>query len=148
MQEVSRPSLLVTSDRMNSYTYSCTVPFHLSDPAGILFFGHAFTLFHQGFEHFVTEHLKCPWKEWFQNPLWFVPIKHAEAEYMLPVHAGQECHLDMKLASFSNSSMTMQSVLRQKEVCCLIKTVHVFCDKKAQKKIAIPENVLSSLRKV
>lgn len=128
---------------MHSYTYSCAVPFHLSDPAGILFFGHAFTLFHQGFEHFVSNHLKCPWKDWFQNPQWFVPVKHAEAQYTLPIYAGQECQVDMTLATFSNTSMTMHSVIRQQEICCTIKTVHVFCDKNTKTKIAIPDNIRS-----
>ena len=67
-----------------SFYYPCFIPFHLADPAGILFFGHAFTLFHQAFEHFVIEKLECPWDLWFQNPEWIVPIKRAEAEYGSP----------------------------------------------------------------
>lgn len=123
----------------SSYQYPCFIPFHLADPAGIVFFGHAFTLFHQAFEHFILHHLKCPWTFWFQNPDWIVPIKHAEAEYLHPLQAGQNCQIELCIYSFSTSSFTLTSSIHQGQLCCTIKTVHVFCHRLTKQKIPIPQ---------
>lgn len=133
---------------MNSaYRYHCLVPFHLADPAGILFFGNAFTLFHQAFEHFILHQLTYPWKNWFQNPDWIVPIRQAEAQYLQPIFAGQECLIELAVSSTSHSSFTLTSTIHQNGVCCSIKTVHVFCDRMTKQKIPIPSFLLSSLQK-
>jgi acyl-CoA thioester hydrolase/1,4-dihydroxy-2-naphthoyl-CoA hydrolase len=132
---------------MNSaYRYHCFVPFHLADPAGVLFFGNAFTLVHQAFEHFVLHQLTCPWNSWFQNPEWIVPIRHAEAQYLQPIHAGQECQIELTMSSLSHSSFTLASTIHQHGICCVIKTVHVFCNRKTKQKMAIPSSLLSSLQ--
>jgi acyl-CoA thioesterase FadM len=129
-----------------TYRYQCFVPFHLADPAGILFFGHAFTLFHQAFEHFVLHQLQCPWDAWFQNPDWIVPIKKAEAQYHYPIQAGQECQISLSVASLSTSSFTLNSSIQQMQCCCSIQTVHVFCNRSTKQKMAIPDQLLSSLQ--
>ena len=124
-----------------SYTYSCLVPFHLADPAGIVFFGNVFTLMHQAFEHFVIHTLDCSWNQWFQNSEWIVPIRHAQADYHLPIHAGKPCTIELFVHSISTSSFTLESYIKQEgEICCSIKTIHVFCNRTTKKKIAIPEN--------
>jgi len=120
------------------YRYSCFVPFHLADPAGIVFFGHSFTLSHQAFEQFVLHHVGCSWKEWFQNPEWIVPICHAEAQYIQPIQAGEECHIELEISSVSTSSFTLTVTIQQNGLCCTIKTVHVFCNRETKQKMAIP----------
>lgn len=129
-----------------TYKYCCLVPFHLADPAGVLFFGNAFILFHQAFEHFVLHQLTCSWNIWFQNSDWIVPIRHAEAEYLQSICAGQECLIEIGLHSLSTSSFTLISTIQQDRICCSIKTVHVFCDRETKKKISIPSNLLSSFQ--
>lgn len=130
-----------------AYCYRCLVPFHLADPAGVLFFGNAFMLVHQAFEHFILCQLACPWKRWFQNPKWIVPIRHAEAQYVRPIQAGQECQIELAVSSVSNSSFTLSATIQQDGLCCSIKTVHVFCNRKTQQKMPIPHSLLSSLQK-
>ncbi len=124
------------------YRYSCLIPFHLSDPAGILFFGHVFTLAHQAFEHFVIHHLECPWTFWFQNPDWIVPIKQTEAHYFHPVQAGEECHIEISLTALSSSSFTLTSSFYQSHMCCTVKTIHVFCQRLTKQKTPIPPLLL------
>lgn len=128
------------------FSYSLFIPFHLSDGAGILFFGHVFALAHQGFEQFVMQQLKCPWENWFQNPDWCVPIKQAEANYLHPVRAGQECRLDIALESIGSTSFSIASSLFQGRHCCTVKTVHVFCHSQTKQKMPIPPFILNRLR--
>lgn len=130
----------------DSYRYCCLVPFHLADPAGIVFFGHSFTLFHQAFECFVLQQLKYPWNFWFQNPEWIVPIRYAEAQYLSPVQAGQECQIDLSISIISVSSFNMASSIQQNGKCCLLKTVHTFCRRSTKQKMPIPKDLLSCLK--
>jgi acyl-CoA thioesterase FadM len=129
-----------------SYFHSCFVPFHFADPAGILFFGHAFTLFHQAFESFVVHHLECPWAFWFQNQEWIVPIRLAEAEYLFPMRAGQDCQMELSVSTVATSSFTLMTFFHQDKLCCTVKTVHVFCNRLNKQKMTIPEKILSKLR--
>lgn len=130
----------------SAYRYHCLVPFHLADPAGVLFFGNAFTLVHQAFEYFVLHQLAYPWNSWFQNPEWIVPIRQAEAQYLQPIYAGQECQIELVVSSLSTSSFTLTSTIHQNDACCMIKTVHVFCNRKTKQKMPIPSILLSSLQ--
>lgn len=127
---------------LESSIYSCPVPFHLTDPGGKLFFGHTFSLFHQAFEHFVCHELHCTWNEWFQNPIWIVPIVHTEANYLSPIVAGKECKIEIALTKYTQSSFSLHAKLSQSTLCCTIQTVHVFCDPLTQTKIPIPSRFL------
>ena len=130
------------------YRYPYFIPFHLADPAGILFFGHVFTLVHQAFEHFVLHQLKYSWNEWFQHPEWIVPICHAEAQYRQPIRAGQECLIEIVVSDISHSSFTLTSTLYQSSLCCSVKTVHVFCHRISQQKLAIPSQLRTLLQQI
>jgi acyl-CoA thioesterase FadM len=128
------------------YRFPCFIPFHLADPAGILFFGHLFSLFHQAFEQFVIHQLECPWNLWFQNPEWIVPIKQTEAQYLSPLQAGQECLIELSVIAFSLSSFTLTaSFYQQQQLCCVAKTIHVFCNRLNKQKMPIPPTLLSQL---
>lgn len=127
--------------------YSCLLPFHLTDSAGILFFGHVFSLAHQAYEHFIIQQVGYPWQIWFQNPEWIVPIKHAEAHYLRPLLAGQECTIDILLTALSSSSFTLTaSFLQQQALACQVKTVHVFCNRSTQQKMSIPSDLALRLK--
>lgn len=117
------------------------IPFHLADPAGVLFFGHTFTLMHQAYEQFIINHLRYSWDEWFNNPLWIVPVRVAEAEYLQPILAGRDCELKLEITSTTPSSFTLTSTIYQNDLCCKMKTVHVFCNREIKKKISIPDDI-------
>jgi acyl-CoA thioesterase FadM len=68
-----------------------------------------------------------------------VPIKHAEAQYHHPLHAGEECQIELLVTGVSSSSFTLTSSFNQQNrCCCIVKTVHVFCNRLTKEKIAIP----------
>ena len=135
------------TDSSQTSHYTCFIPFHLTDTAGILFFGHVFTLAHQAFEHFVIHQLECPWSHWFQNPGWIVPIKHAEAQYFHPLHAGLECQIEILVTALTTSSFTLNSSFYQQNLCSVVKTVHVFCNHLTKQKMPIPQSILIPLQR-
>lgn len=128
------------------FEYDLFLSFHLADPAGILFFGHVFTLAHQIYEQFVYDHLSIEWKDWFYNGKWFIPIKHTEATYHKPLLAGDRCKIDVFIEEVKNSSFSLTYHFYQEQVlCCTVKTTHVFCDRLTQTKQIIPQSVAEQL---
>src|SRR5947208_826750 len=120
------------------YQKELFIPFHLADPAGVVFFGHAFTLAHQALEAFVQEELALPWAIWFQHEEWLAPIRHAEADYVKPLRVGLPCTVEIEIAVLGDSSATFHYTFYQEQVkCCSVKTVHVFCDRLISGKRAI-----------
>lgn len=129
------------------FCYSPFLSFELADPAGVLFFGHVFTLAHQAYEQFVIQELEIPWDEWFSNPEWGVPIKHAEATYHAPLFAGKLCTIDVQVEEVKHSSFSLLYSMYQEEVlCCMVKTVHVFCDSHTKLKQSIPSPIEGKLK--
>ena len=122
------------------------IPFHLVDAAGVLFFSHSFTLAHMAFEQFITENLDIPWACWFQNSEWVVPIKSAEADYLHPLLAGQICTIKIQVIEVRQSSFVLDYLVIQNAVeCCKMKTLHVFCNRPPNKKMAIPQVIKTQL---
>ena len=104
------------------FTSRLFIPFHLADPAGIVFFGHFFTLAHEVYEQWICEHLGLPWAAWFQNEKWIVPIKHAEASYQHPLYAGRYCNIMLEMTSITTSSFTLAFHIRDEDItCCRVK---------------------------
>lgn len=125
------------------------IPFHLVDAAGVLFFGHVFTIAHQIFECFVIEELDISWSDWFQNSTWVVPLKKAEADYQYPLKAGFVCTIELRIEEIRSSSFKVRQNFSQKNtLCCVVNTVHVFCDRSTGQKIAIPEVIYDKMHKI
>lgn len=126
---------------MNSpYTMTLFVPFSLTDQAGVVFFAHELSLFHNAYEHFIQDKLSISWQNWFQNEEWIVPIKHLDVDYLNPLYAGRNCDIEMAITSVSTSSFILNSTIKQdQKLCCKIESVHTFCQKSSGHKIPIPD---------
>lgn len=131
--------MLKTISTRPTIQYETFIPFHYADPAGIMFFAHAFSLAHLAYEHFVLEQLDLKWEEWFQNPKIKIPIKSTEATYIHPLYAGQVCTIHLTLLTIGKHSFSMHYNFNQKHLCCSVKTVHVFWDTGSQQKMRIPD---------
>lgn len=124
------------------FSYKTFSYFHLSDPAGILFFQRVFDLAHQALEQFVNE-TQLGWSNWFQHPDWAVPLVHCESHYQAPILSGRIIDIDLSLEKTTTSSLTFQYDIKQdSKVCCQVSTTHVFINKDTKNKIPIPEVVL------
>ncbi len=121
------------------------IPFHLGDPAGMLFFGQLFPLMHQAYEQCVIKKLGIAWTDWFQNEEWIVPIKQVEAKFFSPIYVGRTANSVIELAELKNSSFILNTHFHQSDLqCASIMSIHVFCDRQKLVKRDIPEAIRSA----
>ena len=125
-----------------SFTREVFIPFHLGDPAGILFFSHVFTLAHEAYEQFISQSFPISWDDWFKNPERIIPIKQAEANYSHPLVVGQPCLITLDVKEARTSSFSLEYKFIQNNIeCCTVKTLHIFCDGRTKLKQPLPEAI-------
>ncbi|PIS10540.1 MAG: acyl-CoA thioesterase [Bdellovibrio sp. CG10_big_fil_rev_8_21_14_0_10_47_8] len=119
--------------------------FRDADPAGILFFGHIFSLAHDAFEDFIQA-AGFTWDEWFRTDKYMVPIRHAESNYLKPFLPGQIYTVRASVAKISQSSFQMRYAFQQNQNAhAEVLMVHTFLDQKSKVKIPVPELVRQRL---
>lgn len=145
--------------------------FRHADPAGILFFANVFEIAHDIYEDFVA-HLGWTWEQWFQNPDWAVPIRHASCDFKRPMTASHSYHVSVFAERIGESSFTLKYIFTEPlhrnddnnrvhpdnpdntyndgdggaNVCCEVSIVHAFYDKKRRSKTAIPSEIRDRLQ--
>lgn len=125
---------------------SCS--FDQCDPAGIMFYGHVFFICHQTIEEFI-QHIGIPWDEWFNNRDLSVPVRHSEAEYLVPIRAGDKFKAILQLNKLGTSSLGFEVWLVNSEgaTCTKVRSVHVFINRMSGKKTNIPGSYEDRLRR-
>lgn len=123
------------------------IPFHLGDPAGILFFGHIFSLAHEVYEHFIIEKMDIPWNDWFNHAEYVIPLKHVEANFHLPIKVGAFYQVELLVKKIGTTSFTLlYHFFDADKLLCEVESVHIFCDKKNFQKIPLPLFFLQKLK--
>lgn len=135
----------------SSYKSQVTIKFHQADPAGIMFFGHVFTLAHDTYEGFVQA-CGFQWKDWFLDHKYLTPIRHTECDFLRPFRAGETYQIEAQVIEFSSSSFVMEYLFTQDSAKgaqkhALVKMVHTCLDQKTFRKTELPEAVRQSLSK-
>ena len=114
------------------------IPFHMADPAGIMFFGNIFALAHGTFEQWISEQ-EGGWSQWYTNPEWIAPIRKAEVDYFKPLRAGEVFEVSFTLKEVTDSSfVSLIEFIKAGECHARLETRQVFCDRKTIKKIPVP----------
>ena len=116
------------------------INFYDCDPAGILFYGNIFFFCHSAYEELIAS-FKFETNYW-QNEYFVTPIINTNAEYIKPFKYGDSVNVELVVTDLRNSSfeLSYKCLNQSNEVCALVKTVHVFVDKKSWKKVElIPE---------
>lgn len=122
------------------------ISFDLIDAAGVVFFGHLFTLSHHLFETGIVPLFNMSWKEWFNNGQWIAPIKHCEATYQKPLLGGQTYDILASVRHVGESSFSFAyNFSLNDEEHCTVTIVQVFCDRDLGKKIPIPSTIRQQL---
>lgn len=130
------------------YHYQTRIVFDECDPAGILFFGHIFSLAHRAFENFV-ESVGIAYKDWFASESWAVPIRHAEVEFLNPLRLGDTATALVRLKKIGRSSLVVgYSFHTGTQLAAEVETVHVFIDRATGKARTIPEPFAVQLKSV
>lgn len=118
------------------------IPFHLSDPVGVLFFGNLFHLIHQVYEDWARA-TPGVWDMWFSGKGGIgYPIRHAQADYLKFLHVGKEYEICVRLKSISESTFILESEFLLDEVVhATVETVHTAVDLTTQTKGKIEQGM-------
>ena len=127
------------------YSHNVVIRLHHTDSAGIVFFGHVFTLAHECYEAFLGEHL--PLESIIDSTDFLMPMVHASADYHKPMRLGDKLAIEMTLAKRGNSSFefTYDFTNERGELCVVVTATHVVTDKATFKSRPIPESVGKAL---
>lgn len=126
-----------------------TVAFDEADGEGIVFFGNYFRLAHRALEAYLPQ-VGIPWKEWFANKDWGVPLRHVEADYLLPLRPGETFNVVIRLAEMGESSVhfAYEFLNAEGNPAARVKTSHVFVERSNFRKLAIPPSIRDRLSKI
>lgn len=131
------------------YEREIFIPFQLSDAAGIVFFGHVFSISHEVYEHFIQDKLNISWQHWFNNPDWIAPIKQSKAIYYAPLMAGQKYQVNLNIQLLTRSSFTLTyHFQKDQQEYCQVETLHVFCNRTNKIKQPIPSEIKEIFQKL
>lgn len=112
------------------FIYEFQVRLHDTDAAGVLFFGHLFRHLHDAYESFMRS-IKFPLPELIAPTTPGVsvalPIVHAEADYLSPLHHGDRVRVRLTVAEIRIRSFALDYVLEdgRARTCARGRTVHV-----------------------
>jgi 1,4-dihydroxy-2-naphthoyl-CoA hydrolase len=122
---------------------------HDTDAAGIIFFGHQFTLIHDAYEYFL-ESIDFSFAKLLKETNFFIPIVHAEADYKAPLFVGDCLTVKGRLEKIGESSFVIgyEILDTHSTIVGTARTVHVTTNKKTRKKIPLPADFKKALTKV
>jgi acyl-CoA thioesterase FadM len=70
---------------------------------------------------------------------YFLPIVHAESNYLAPIHVGDKITVAIKVGHIGNTSFSFEYTLKRGKILVgTAKTVHVTINQKTSKKILLP----------
>lgn len=131
------------------FTYKTIVKLHETDAAGLLFFSQQFKLFHDAYEE-LLDRLGFGFSTLFKKKNYFLPIVHAAADYKKPLFVGDRLNIDVTVGHIGETSLsfTYRLLNDKKIVVGTGKTVHVAISRKTGKKIPLPKEIRTALKKV
>lgn len=115
------------------------------DPAGIIFFSRIFDFSHSAYEQLIQS-IELD-EDYWNNPTYVVPIIHSECDYFKPLKYGDEIRIETSVSVLKNSSFELTYKIKlNDETCALVKTVHVFVNRKDWTKMEIPTEIVRALQ--
>ena len=130
------------------FSHSVRIAFHHADPAGVVFFGKLFEIAHGVYEEAAASRKSAEgFAVWFQNQDFAFPIRHAEADYLAPMHAGEVLTARIFVESVSESSWVLRcDFTKGRKVLAVVKTVHVCVAKATGVKAPLPASIRKFLK--
>lgn len=126
------------------------VRLHDTDMAGILYFPRQFRFAHDAWEDLMHQEGMTFEKIFNEDQHAFVVV-HAEADYIVPLKAGDHLEVHLKVEKIGTSSFTIFfDIFRKEEALKKVgtaKLIHVSVDSKTRKKIPIPDSLRNILQK-
>ena len=131
----------------NMFTYKTKIRLHDTDAAGIIFFANQFKIIHDAYED-LLEKFGWSFQKMLKGTSYFLPIVHAEADYLTPVRVGDKIVIAIKVGHIGTTSFSFEYTLKRgKTLVGTAKTVHVTINQKTRKKIPLPSAMRIALSK-
>jgi 1,4-dihydroxy-2-naphthoyl-CoA hydrolase len=109
---------------------SATLRFDDADPAGVVFYPRAIALAHAVVENLIR-HSPLGWEGWFASPTHAAPLRHAEADFLLPMRPAETFIARASVEKLGSTSLTflVEFINAAGETAARIRTTHVLVDK-------------------
>jgi YbgC/YbaW family acyl-CoA thioester hydrolase len=131
---------------MAAFLTSVTIRFEDADPAGIVFYPRAIALAHGVVEDLIRQ-TELGWHGWFENHGLAAPVRHAEADFLSPMRAGETLEARAWVEKLGDTSGTfmVEFLGKEGETRARIRTVHVLVDRSTKLPVALTPEVLRAL---
>lgn len=132
---------------MRVHEEKITIRFADADPAGVIFYPRAIALAHSVVEDLIR-HSPLGWEAWFASPTHAAPLRHAEADFLIPMRAGDIFQVSAIVEKLGSTSVSFVVEFIQPETgttAARIRTVHVLVDKCTGKPTRLPISVREAL---
>lgn len=131
---------------MLSKTTSLAIRFDDADPAGVVFYPRAIALAHHAVEDLIRESA-LGWEAWFNSPTSASPLRHAEADFFLPMRPGQAFTVFTAVEELGTTSVAflVEFADASGKTAARIRTVHVLIDKSTGRPLALSDEIRRSL---
>jgi acyl-CoA thioesterase FadM len=131
---------------MRAHKEAVTIGFADADPAGVVFYPRAIALAHGVVENLIR-HSGIGWRAWFSSPDHAAPLRHAEADFLLPMRAGEIFTAMAAVEKLGNTSVAflVEFTNGHGEMAARIRTVHVMIDKTSGAPVRISDEIRSGL---
>jgi 1,4-dihydroxy-2-naphthoyl-CoA hydrolase len=125
---------------MREFKDNYTIKLHDTDAAGILFFANQFKTVHDSYERFL-DYIGFELRHRFANKDFYLPIVHAEADFLRPLEVGDTIEITLSVANIGETSFTLKYRLADPDgnPVGTATTVHVTTNPATKKKIKLPE---------
>jgi len=129
------------------FTYTTKIRLHDTDAAGIIFFANQFKLIHDAYEDLLEEY-GWSFEKMLKKTNYFLPIVHAESDYLTSVFVGDKITIAIKVGHIGNTSFSFEYTLKRgKTLIGRAKTVHVTINQKTRKKMPLPPTMRRALER-
>lgn len=123
------------------FTHNKTIYLHETDATGVLFFSEQLKIAVEAFEtYFLQQGFSL--HKLIKERNFLMPIVHAEANFMQPLHVGDQIEIHQELEKIGDVSFTICSrFYRQNIEVGNTKIIHVTISKETKKSIPVPDEV-------
>jgi YbgC/YbaW family acyl-CoA thioester hydrolase len=131
---------------MAAFHTSVTIRFEDADPAGIVFYPRAIALAHGVVEDLIRQ-TELGWHGWFDHHGLAAPVRHAEADFLAPMRAGESLTARAWVEKLGETSGTfaVEFLGSEGETRARICTVHVLIDRNTKQPVALTPEVRRAL---
>lgn len=132
--------------RMPAFETNINIRFEDADPAGIVFYPRAIALAHGVIEDLIRQ-TELGWHGWFENQGLAAPVRHAEADFLAPMRAGETLKARAWVEKLGETSGTfaVEFLGNEGETRARIRTVHVLIDRITTKPVPLTPELRRAL---